>query len=48
MALMSDLIHVKGLLLDVPNYSSLTERLAVILRPGGLLVLIESEPNYVS
>jgi tRNA A58 N-methylase Trm61 len=46
--LKSDIIHVKGLLLDMPHYSSLIERLAVILRPGGMLVLIEAEPNYVS
>ena len=44
----SDLILVKGLLLDVPDYSALIERLAVVLRPGGMLVVVESEPNYVS
>jgi len=43
-----DLILVKGLLLDVPDYSALIERLAVVLRPGGMLVVVESEPNYVS
>ncbi|WVF65771.1 hypothetical protein IAT40_000505 [Kwoniella sp. CBS 6097] len=43
-----DLIHVKGLLLDIPNYSQFIERLAMVLRPGGLLVIVESELDYRS
>lgn len=42
----SDIIHVKDLLLA--QYGTLMERLAVILRPGGLLVLVEEEPRFVS
>ncbi|ORY24386.1 hypothetical protein BCR39DRAFT_500169 [Naematelia encephala] len=44
----ADLIHVKSLLLDVPHYTQMVERLAVILRPGGMLVVVESEPTYLS
>ena len=43
-----DVIHVKTLLLDVPHYTNIIERLAVTLRPGGLMVLVEVEPRYVS
>ncbi|OCF30592.1 hypothetical protein I316_07795 [Kwoniella heveanensis BCC8398] len=43
-----DLIHIKGLLLDMPSYSQLIERLAMVLRPGGMLVIVESEPAYRS
>ncbi|WVQ93415.1 hypothetical protein IAU59_000486 [Kwoniella sp. CBS 9459] len=43
-----DLIHIKGLLLDIPNYNQLVERLAMVLRPGGLLVIVENEPDYRS
>lgn len=43
-----DLIHVKCLLPCLASYGALIERLAVILRPGGMLVLVESEMQYVS
>ncbi|KAK4683581.1 hypothetical protein P7C73_g6660, partial [Tremellales sp. Uapishka_1] len=39
-------VHVKGLLLHLPHYCTVVERLAVVLRPGGLFVLVESEPGY--
>ena len=32
----------------MPHYPRLVERLAYILRPGGLLVVAESEPRFVS
>ncbi|WVR03817.1 hypothetical protein IAU60_000813 [Kwoniella sp. DSM 27419] len=38
-----DLIHVRCLALETPNFARLVERLAVTLRPGGLLVLVEAE-----
>ncbi|ORX33694.1 hypothetical protein BD324DRAFT_584803 [Kockovaella imperatae] len=44
----SDIIHVKILLLEIPDYSAIIERLAVTLRPGGLLILVETEPRYLS
>lgn len=43
-----DVIHIEGMLLEVPAYPSLIERLAVLLRPGGLLIAVEVEPRYVS
>ncbi|WRT65699.1 uncharacterized protein IL334_002645 [Kwoniella shivajii] len=43
-----DVIHVKGFLLEVPNYSRLIEKLAVALRPGGLMIIVEAEPGYIS
>lgn len=42
------MINVKAMSLSVPYYSAMVERLAVILRPGGLLVLVEEEPTCVS
>lgn len=36
------------MLLEIPQYTTMLERLAVTLRPGGLLVLVEGEPTYVS
>jgi hypothetical protein len=44
----SDVIHVKSVLYDVPGYTSLIDKLAMVLRPGGLLVLVEAEARYVS
>ncbi|KAL7419630.1 hypothetical protein Q5752_005543 [Cryptotrichosporon argae] len=41
-----DVVHVKCMLLDVPHYGRMLERLALILRSGGLLVLVETEPIY--
>ena len=35
------------MLLNVPYYTTMVERLAAVLRTGGLLVLAESEPIYV-
>jgi hypothetical protein len=35
------------MLLEIPNYASLVERLAVLLRPGGMIVLVEAEPRFV-
>ena len=46
-ALTPDLIHVKTLLLEMPDYPTLLQRLAILLRRGGLLVVIESEPMFV-
>ncbi|WVQ64907.1 uncharacterized protein L199_003076 [Kwoniella botswanensis] len=43
-----DVIHVKGLLLEISNYVRLIEKLAMVLRPGGLLVITEVETSYVS
>ena len=43
-----DVIHVKAMTLSIPHYSTMVERLAVILRPGGQLVLVEEDPAYVS
>lgn len=36
------------MVMDVPHYPLLVERLAKVLRPGGLLILVESELSYVS
>lgn len=38
---------MKCLLPSLSHYSALVERLAVILRSGGMLVLVESELGYV-
>ncbi|KAK1927508.1 hypothetical protein DB88DRAFT_537450 [Papiliotrema laurentii] len=46
-ALTPDLIHVKTLLLEMPDYPTLLQRLAILLRRGGLLVVIESEPMFI-
>lgn len=43
-----DVIHVKMMHSSIPDYRNLIERLARILRPGGMLVLVESEMTYVS
>nr|XP_019050375.1 hypothetical protein I302_00806 [Kwoniella bestiolae CBS 10118]OCF29305.1 hypothetical protein I302_00806 [Kwoniella bestiolae CBS 10118] len=43
-----DVIHVKGLLLEISNYVRLIEKLAMVLRPGGLMVITEVETSYVS
>nr|XP_031862936.1 uncharacterized protein CI109_001411 [Kwoniella shandongensis]KAA5530008.1 hypothetical protein CI109_001411 [Kwoniella shandongensis] len=43
-----DVIHVKEMSLEIPQYEDLLRRLAVFLRPGGLLVLIESQASFVS
>jgi len=34
--------------LSIPYYTTLVERLARVLAAGGLLVMAESEPTYVS
>jgi hypothetical protein len=39
---------MKSMHLSIPYYTTLVERLARILAPGGLLVLAEYEPTYVS
>lgn len=44
---MPDLIHVKSMLMDIPYYPKLIQRLAHTLRPGGLLILVESDLSYV-
>lgn len=36
------------MVMDIPHYPLLVQRLARILRPGGLLILVESELSYVS
>lgn len=36
------------MLLEVPHYSILLERLAVVLRSGGIMIIVEQETNYVS
>ncbi|KAL1413586.1 hypothetical protein Q8F55_001360 [Vanrija albida] len=41
-----DLIHVKAMLMDIPHYAQLVERLAVVLRPGGLMILVESSMSF--
>ncbi|OCF57901.1 hypothetical protein L486_03923 [Kwoniella mangroviensis CBS 10435] len=41
-----DVIHVKGLLLEITNYVRLIEKLAMVLRPGGLLIITEVETSY--
>lgn len=33
--------------MDIPHYPQLIQRLANTLRPGGMLILIESELSYV-
>ncbi|WWC87884.1 uncharacterized protein L201_002782 [Kwoniella dendrophila CBS 6074] len=43
-----DVIHVKGILLEIPNYTRLIEKLAMVLRPDGLLVIAECETKHVS
>nr|XP_018264730.1 uncharacterized protein I303_02909 [Kwoniella dejecticola CBS 10117]OBR86888.1 hypothetical protein I303_02909 [Kwoniella dejecticola CBS 10117] len=43
-----DLIHVKGLLLQISHYPRLIEKLAMVLRPGGLLVVAEFDPTHIS
>ncbi|WWC68618.1 uncharacterized protein I206_102548 [Kwoniella pini CBS 10737] len=43
-----DVIHVKGLLLEISHYTRLIEKLAMVLRPGGLLAIVEIDPNHVS
>jgi hypothetical protein len=35
------------MLLEVPHYSVLIERLAVVLRSGGIMIIVEQETNYV-
>lgn len=43
-----DVIHLKSMHLSIPYYTTLVERLARVLSAGGLLVMAESEPTYVS
>ncbi|RSH94656.1 hypothetical protein EHS25_004461 [Saitozyma podzolica] len=43
-----DVIHVQSMLLEIPNYASLVERLAVLLQPEGMIVLVEAEPRFLS
>ncbi|BEI82164.1 hypothetical protein CcaverHIS002_0300320 [Cutaneotrichosporon cavernicola] len=43
-----DLIHVKSMVMDIPHYPQLVQRLSRVLRPGGVLILVESELSYVS
>jgi len=43
----TDLIHVKAMLLEIPNYEAVLERLTVYLQPGGLLVVVEGSVSYV-
>ncbi|GMK58012.1 hypothetical protein CspeluHIS016_0500440 [Cutaneotrichosporon spelunceum] len=43
-----DLIHVKSMVMDIPHYPQLVQRLSGVLRPAGLLILVESELSYVS
>ena len=45
---MTDVIHLKSMHLSIPYYTTLVERLARVLSAGGLLVMAESEPTYVS
>lgn len=44
----ADLIHVKSMVMDIPHYPELVRHLSRVLRPGGLLILVESELSYVS
>jgi hypothetical protein len=44
----TDLIHVKSMLMDVPQYPDLIGKLARVLRPGGMLILVETELRFVS
>ncbi|RXK40436.1 hypothetical protein M231_02269 [Tremella mesenterica] len=43
-----DVIHVKCMLLEIPNYQSFIERLAVILKQNGLMIIVEPEPTFHS
>lgn len=36
------------MLMDVPQYAVMIRKLAKILRPGGMMILVESELTYVS
>jgi 23S rRNA G2069 N7-methylase RlmK/C1962 C5-methylase RlmI len=36
------------MVMDIPHYPDLVRRLSRVLRPGGLLILVESELSYVS
>jgi hypothetical protein len=36
------------MLMDIPRYRDLIKKLSKMLRPGGLLILVESELTYVS
>lgn len=47
-SLAQDIIHIRSIMLEVPDYASIIERLAVTLRPGGMLVMMEAEPCFVS
>ncbi|EIW66547.1 hypothetical protein TREMEDRAFT_65417 [Tremella mesenterica DSM 1558] len=44
----SNVIHVKCMLLEIPNYQSFIERLAVILKQNGLMIIVEPEPTFHS
>ncbi|WOO76661.1 Secondary metabolism regulator laeA [Vanrija pseudolonga] len=41
-----DLIHVKAMVMDIPHYPQLVERLAVTLKPRGLMILVESSMSF--
>ncbi|RSH82739.1 uncharacterized protein EHS24_007733 [Apiotrichum porosum] len=43
-----DIVHVKSMLMDIPYYPQLIRRLSETLRPGGMIILIESELSYES
>jgi hypothetical protein len=44
----TDVIHIKSMLLELPHYAAVLERLIVYLRPGGMLVVVEGSVSYVS
>lgn len=43
-----DLIHVKSMLMEVPSYADMVRNLTRLLKPRGLLVLVEAELSFVS
>lgn len=41
------MIHVKNMLAEIPSYADMVGNLTRVLRPGGLLVLVEPELSFV-